>query len=297
MKKKVNIPFAPLPLPLLMRISKNFMGFGAKLNKAFPYLEIELKQAEIDLEGEEYGAIMFVVFVFYFIIVSLIAYLIALRVAPDNALVAAPTVGGILSFLVLVQLSMFPKIKVKKKVRGLERNLIFALRTLLIEIKSGVGLFDSINMVAIGDYGEVSKEFKKAVDEIGTGTREEKALEELAANNPSLFFRRAIWQMVNGLKAGADISDVMTSLVDTLAKEQRNQIREYGSALKILSLVYMMLGVIVPALGLTFLIVLSSFPQIEITEIVFWGLLGFVLVGQFMYLGLLKAKRPNLMGE
>lgn len=295
--KRITIPFAPLPLPILMRISKSFLGFGAKINKAFPYLEIELRQAEIDLSGEEYGAIMFVVSVFYFIVITLITYLIALKFAPDKALIAAPTIGGILVFLILVQLTMLPKIKVRKKVRDLERNLIFALRTLLIEIKSGVSLFDAINMVAAGDYGEVSKEFKKAVEEIDTGTIEEDALEKMAANNPSLFFRRAIWQIVNGLKAGADISTVMTVLVDSLAKEQRNQIRNYGSSLRILSLIYMMLGVIVPALGLTFLIILSSFPKIKITEIVFWILFGFIVVGQFMYLGLIKSKRPNLMGE
>jgi len=57
-----------------------------------------------------------------------------------------------------------------------------------------------------------------------------------------------------------------------------------------------MLGVIVPSLGITFLIVLSSFPQMQLGEILFWMLLGFVMVGEFMYLGILKSKTPNLMG-
>lgn len=295
--KNIRIPFAPLPFPLLKSISRKFMGIGARLNKAFPYMRIELRQAEIEISGEEYGSIIFTVTAFWFLACTAVLYLIALKFDPGKAIIIAPTIGGILSLLIFVQLTMFPKMKVRKKVREVERNLIFALRTILIEVKSGVSLFDAINMVAVGNYGEVSREFKKAIDEIDTGTIEETALEELAANNPSLFFRRAVWQIVNGLKAGADISQIMTALVDALAKEQRNQIREYGGSLRILSLMYMMLGVIVPALGFTFLIILASFPQIKITEIVFWGLFGFILVGQFMYLGLIKSKRPNLMGE
>jgi archaeal flagellar protein FlaJ len=295
--KKTQIPFSPLPASILLRLSGKLVGLGAKVAKAFPYLELELKQAELDFEPEQYGAIMVLMFGFYFVLITILSYVFVRVFDPEKALLIAPTIAGIFSFLIMIQLSVFPKIKVKKKVRELEKNLIFALRTILIEIKSGVSLFDAINMVASGDYGEISKEFKKTIREINTGEPEEKALEDLGANNPSLFFRRAIWQMVSGLKAGADISNVMNALVDSLTKEQQNQVRKYGSSLRLLSLMYMMLGIIVPALGLTFLIILSSFPQIEITELTFWGLLGLVVVGQFMYLGMLKTNRPNLMGD
>ena len=195
-----------------------------------------------------------------------------------------------------MQLSVFPKIKILRKVRDLESNLIFALRTLLIEIKSGISLFDSIRLIANGNFGTVSREFKRAVEEIETGRFQEDVFEELATNNPSLFFRRALWQLVNGLKAGADVSQVLDALVDTLSKEQSNQVRRYGSSLRLLSLMYMMLGVIVPALGLTFLVVLSSFPQIQIQEWMFWAMLAMLGVSQFMFLGILKNNRPSLMG-
>ena len=143
---------------------------------------------------------------------------------------------------------------------------MFALRTILVEIRSGVTLFDAINIVAEGDNGQVSKEFKIAVEKIETGTFQNDALEEMGENNPSLYFRRVIWQLVNGLKAGSDISVIMTALVEDLSKEKTNQVRRYGSSLKILSLLYMMLGAIIPSLGLTFLIILSTFPQIDIGE-------------------------------
>ncbi|MBI4044867.1 MAG: type II secretion system F family protein [Candidatus Diapherotrites archaeon] len=292
---KTQIPFSPLPFPVLLFLAKKFRGIGASISKSMPYLKLDLRYAEIDVSVEDYGGMMFVLFAFYFAVVSLLAYLFAVRFGLTQPVLPALTLGAIMAFLILVQLSLYPKIKVKKKERDIERNLIFSLRTLLVEIKSGVTLFESIKLIAYGDFGGVSREFKKAVKEIETGRIQESALEDIASFNPSFFFRRTLWQLLNGLKAGADVSVVLRSLVDTLAKEQRNQVRKYGSSLKLLSLVYMMLGVIVPALGLTFLIILASFPQIKIQEWMFWGLLIFLLIGQFMFLGVLKTNRPSLI--
>jgi flagellar protein FlaJ len=154
-----------------------------------------------------------------------------------------------------------------------------------------------MKVVAEGNYGAVSTEFHKAVEQINTGTIQEVALERIAENNPSIYFRRTIWQVVNGMRAGADITQVLSESVDSLTDAQSIQIRNYESQMKILSLVYMMLGVIVPALGITFLIVLSSFPQITITDMYFWVLLVFVGIGQFMYMGIVKSKRPSLLGD
>lgn len=297
MMKQTSIPFSPLPTKMLVQFCGRFRGAGARIANAFPYLKLELKQAEIGIDEAEYGAIVLVLSAFYFIWGTALVLFFGMTMFPENALIAAPTLGGIFALLILMQLTMFPKIKVKKKVRDVERNLIFALRTLLIEIKSGVTLFNAINVVAEGHYGAVSREFSKAIEKINTGTNEEDALEEIAAQNPSLFFRRAMWQLLNGLKTGGDISNAIAAMVDTLAKEQANQVRRYGSSLRLLSVVYMMIGVIIPALGLTFLIILGSFPKIAISEFMFWALLLGIIVGQFMYLGMLKSGRPNLMGE
>ena len=254
-------------------------------------------QAEIDIKPIDYGSIIIVLSVFYFIVGSLIAFLVAFRLAPELAIFVSPIAGLIFGFMVFSQLIFYPRIKIKKRVRDIEKNLVFALRTILIEIKSGVSVFDSLKTLAIGNYGEISSEVESAIEKINTGTIEEDALEELGARNPSLFFRRSIWQIVNGLKSGSDLGQVVSTLIESLVGEQKNQIKLYGASLKILSLMYMMLGVIVPALGLTLLIILSTFPQIEIPEIVFWGMLGFLAMGQIMFLGMVKSRRPNLIGE
>jgi len=294
---QANIPFNPFPLEFTLGFARKFLSAGNRVTLMFPFLEKELRQAEINIDKEAYGAAMLLLSIFYFALGFFIVFAFASRLAPASALPAALVLGFAFAFLIFIQLAFYPKIMLKKKVRDVERNLIFGIRTLLVEIKSGVTLFDSIGIVAEGDNGQVSTEFKRAIEKIETGTFQEDALEEMAEMNPSLFFRRAIWQLVNGLKAGSDISTVMTALVETLTKEKENQVRRYGNSLKLLSLLYMMLGAIIPALGLTFLIILSTFPQISIKENVFWGLLIFIGIGQFMYLGIIKSARPTLMGD
>ncbi len=290
----------------MKRITAPIIGLGYRVSKWFPYLELELQQAGIDADAEEYSAIMVFNFAFYFLTFAVLGsallskfvtrtHLVAGVAIPESVILAI-TIGLVISFLIFIQMSMYPKIKTKKKIRAIELNILYALRTMLVQIKSGVNLFDSLSMIADGDFGQLSKEFKKAVDEINTGMSEEAALQKIATENPSPYLRKAIWQIINGLKAGADVADVLNESVSSMTRQQEIEIQKYGGSLRVFSLIYLMIGVIIPALGATFLIVLGSFPKIEIGEMAFWALLGFVGVAQFMLLGMIKSKRPNLMG-
>ncbi len=159
-----------------------------------------------------------------------------------------------------------------------------------------MSLFDSLYMISSTKrYGQLSAELKEAVDSISTGVSEEVALQELAVKNPSPYLRKVLWQIVNGMKAGADVSDVLSESVASITREQQIEIEKYGNSLKMLPLVYLMIGIIIPALGVTFLIVIGSFPKMQISELMFWAMLGALVIAEFMFVGLMKSKRPNLM--
>ncbi len=264
--------------------------------------------ANIDISPEEYGAIVFVLPIIYFFFFILITLLLLSRfittstlffglVIPDFIFVSI-IISIVFSILIFTQLLAYPKIRVKKRVRDIDSHLIFALRTLLIQIKSGVSLFDSMAMVAFSKrFGELGEELKTAVDKINTGYFEEVALEEMARKNPSPNLRKVIWQILNGMKAGSDTSTILEETVNTIVREQQIELKKYDSSLRMLSLMYLMIGVIIPALGITFIIVVGSFPRIEITEIVFWGFLGGIVLMEFVFIGIIKSKRPALMGD
>lgn len=255
------IPVAPIPIPLLKALSAPFLRFSSNAGKMFPTLSYSLKQAELGLNEKEYVAIIYFLVIAYSLILGITTTLLLSRMTEDFLVLGAGT-GLFVGAMVFVQLIMYPQLLLRKRVRTVEKNLVFALRAILVQIKSGVSLFDSMTMVARGDYGAISTEFQKAIDEINTGTPEQEALEALGERNPSPYLRKAIWQIVNGMNAGADISDVLGETVRSMIREQNLAITKYGSQLRVLSLMYMMIGVIMPALGVTLLIILFTFPMV-----------------------------------
>ena len=125
------VPFSPVPVNALRKISRPLMGVGAVFARAFPYLELELEQAEAGIDIDEYGAIMIFLFAFYFLFMAFIIFAIGIKMGAQNVPILSITAGMLIAFLVMMQLSIYPKMLVRKKVRDIERNLVFALRTVL----------------------------------------------------------------------------------------------------------------------------------------------------------------------
>ncbi len=292
-----KIPYALLPEPALQKNSSFFIGLGAALEKSFPFLKLALKQAETDYSPREYLSMCLMAStIFFFFFLSFLTFVLLILDVDNFFLMALMAATAITMFAFFQQIS-YPKIHANRRLRDIERNLLSALQNILIQLNSGVPLFETMVNVSKEDYGEISKEFSKAVKAINGGKDQIEALEDMAAINPSLFFRRAIWQLVNGMKSGANMTTVIQEIIDLLAEEQILQIQRYGSQLNPLAMFYMLVVVIAPSLGMTFMLVLSSFislPEV-MTKMMFWGVYALVTFFQIMFMGIIKSKRPNLL--
>lgn len=237
--------------------------------------------------------------IFFVFSTIIIAVNIIFLAESKGLFLVAPLIGLVLALFVFLQQINYPKLLANKRIRGLERNLLPALQDIMIQINAGVPLFNVLVSISKNDYGDLSTEFERVVREINAGEPEVDALERMVTKNPSLFFRRAIWQLVNGMKEGSDIGSVLHEIIGALTSEQTIQIQNYGSRLNPLAMFYMLIVVVGPALGITFITVMSSFVGLSAlaTKFVLWGVFGMVLFFQIMFIGLIKSKRPNLIGE
>jgi flagellar protein FlaJ len=297
-KIKKEIPF--LREWPIRTLSRNFISIGDFLSKLSPYMPVLLKQSgiseEYKISAREYLAICFFLAssLFFTITVgiSLILYL-----GGSKLIILGPGIGMFVGMLIYIQLVSYPKVLINRRVRDLERNLLFALRNILIQIRSGVPIFNAMVSIAMGNYGQISKEFKSVVEKVESGASVIDTLEEVAVRNPSIYFRRAIWQLVNALKSGSDVAENLSNVISSLSREQIVEIRRYQSTLNPIAMMYMMIAVIAPSLGITVLIILSSFPGMEAigNEFTFWILLAGVTFMQFIFMSIIKTKRPNLM--
>lgn len=295
----LKLPYSIFPAHALEKSSRKFLWIGESLQDFFPFLKINLKRAKIGFSLKEYLSMCFfsssILFVFLLVFLNITFFVADI----ENFYLVATVIALVLTLFVFIQQVSYPKMYANRRIKDIERNLMDALQNMLVQLNSGVPLFDILVNLSKNNYGEISKEFLVVVKEINTGKSQIEALEEVASLNPSLFFRRALWQIINGIKSGADLSQVIKEIINLLSEEQVLQIQRYGSQLNPLAMFYMLLVVIVPSLGMTFLIILSSFisgTSPLIVQMMFWGMFAGVAFFQIMFLGIIKSRRPNLLG-
>lgn len=292
---KNKIPFLPLPYEKVRHVTEHFLGLGENLSKVFPSLEYDLEQSGFDISPRRWMAVAMFAFMFYFLLILGIVFLVTMvaRTEIYRSLTVSMFAGLGIGLGTFLFLSFYPKLSAQKRINDIEKNLPHILHHMLVQVRSGVPLYDTFVSIAKGGYGTLSNEMRMVVNEINTGKSEAEALEKITRGTPSFFFRRVMWQVINALKSGADIGHTLREIVDNLAVEQRVAIKKYGAQLNPLALMYMLFAVIFPTLGITFLLVLASFTGLKFNlELVLTGIIGVLVLFQFMFIGLIKSRRP-----
>ncbi len=295
METKFKVPLTLSSLEILKRRSKKFTNFfrGIKKTKLGSYL----KNIDVKISTAEYLGICFRTFMFSFLILLVIftTFLFLLKV--DIFYLYGFFLALAFSGFVFLRQFNYPKMFLFRKTRDIERNLIPALQDILVQLESGVPIYQILINVSNSDYGNVSLEFKKAVKEIGSGVSQVQALENLIKKSDSNYFKRVLWQISNGMRSGSDMTIVIEDSIDNLNKEQAIQIQSYGNKLNPLIMFYMLTAVILPSLGIAFLIILSSMLGLsaQLVRLVFVGVFVIIILVQITFLGMIKTRRPSLL--
>jgi flagellar protein FlaJ len=302
---KFKIPFTISDVEILKRRSKRFLKYTRpKRSKLDNYLA----GSGTKLDRRQYlaicyRAVLLNLLVFSVIITSILGVMPFLsRGSFSLSGNSSFFVYGLLTAILITGLIFmnqlnYPKIFALNKERNIERNLIPVLQDMMVQLNSGVLMFNIIINISESGYGEASEEFKKIAREINAGVPQIEAIEKHAKINTSKYFRRVLWQISNGMRSGTDMTSVIKEGIDNLIEEQTIQIQSYGGKLNPLIMFYMLIAVIMPALGITFIIIISSilnFPKTMI-YIIFFFIFGFVVFMQIMFHGLIKSRRPSLL--
>ncbi|MFH1585153.1 MAG: type II secretion system F family protein [archaeon] len=291
---KFKVPFTISNIEVLKKRSKPFIKFtGTRKNK----LDIYLRDSGEDISRRQYLSICYRSFLLNLLIFSVLATS-ALGVIRVNYFFYIGVASAFLiSGFVLFNQINYPRIFNVNKSRDLEKNLISVLQDMLVQLNSGVPIFNILLNISNSDYGEVSGEFKKITKEINSGVPQIEALESHGKINNSIYFKRILWQISNGMRAGSDMTAVIEESVRNLNDEQSIQIQSYGSKLNPIVMFYMLIAIVLPSLGITFLIIIASILGLPkgIVQLIFMSIFGMVLFMQIMFLGLIKSRRPSLL--
>lgn len=241
----IKVPFSILPINHLRVIGKRFLSVSEFLKQFLPFLENELKQSEQEVGVKDYISMCVAATLIFFLFIAIILSVIFIKI---GHVYLGIIIASILSFFVFLQQLKYPKLIARRKSKDIERNLLPALRTIYIQLNSGVNLFDIFISISNSNYGELSKLFGKVVKKMNAGAPQIDVLEELERNSSSIYLRKVMWQLINGMKSGSNITTVLNEIIRSLSQEQLIQIEAYGSQLNPLAMFYMLLAVIAPAL-------------------------------------------------
>ena len=262
-----------------------------QIARTVPNLDLKLKQAGIKYSPYDFAKRTLMSSLYMSLGISFALWMFLSKI---GKIALFPVFGWPIIFVVIFFYFMrVPDVRILRKKKDIDSEIVFAGRFLIIEIESGVPLYDAFKNVS-KNYEATGKHFSEIITKIDFGTEMEDALTEEINLTPSASFRKILWQIVNSQQTGADIGGSLKSVINNIAKEQIIQIKEYGRKLNPLAMFYMIIAVILPSIGITMFIVMTTFLDIKIDLAVLLTislLLGFV---QFMFLAMIKSSRPSV---
>ena len=192
--------------------------------------------------------IIAIVFSIITLIITLISYFISLEL-------------GLAIFisilLIAISIVYYPKIKKQNDYASFSKELPYALRQLATELRSGRSLFDSLDSVASSDYGILSLEFSRVLEEIKYGESTENAFLNLEKRVDSKALSRMIYEILTSLRIGANLSNSLSIIADDVNFDIRMKLKEYSEKLNAFVMIYTFLAILAPVILLTMLLAAS----------------------------------------
>ncbi|MFH1785607.1 MAG: type II secretion system F family protein [Candidatus Micrarchaeota archaeon] len=292
-----RIPFLLISFRAVGRLGRRLRGLGKILISLQPGLKTTISKLGYDFSAESYVVGSFIssfLYGFFFCLIMLLA----LSTKPDLDEIIRTSLGaglGIMTVFFMLHL-IYPAILLKKIAMLENKDLLFALREIIMDVDSGIPLFDSIKNVATSDYRQVSAAMDTVVREIETGTSEIDALKHLALKSESEYTKRTVWQMVNALESGASMKNALGGIADALEAANYREIKNYSANLNFMLLMYMLVAAVVPSLGVTFMVLLSAFGGLGVDLFTVGLLVGGSAFLQIVMIGYMNSTRPELFG-
>jgi flagellar protein FlaJ len=191
-------------------------------------------------------------------------------------------------FLLIGFITQYPKMREDKINAQISNELPYALRQMVSELKSGKGLFDTLNSIAISNYYGLSPQISRTLEEIKYGETTENALLNLSKRINSAGLRRTLHQIVGTLKTGGNLSYILSIIAEDISNDLRIKLKEYSQKLNAFVMIYTFLAVLAPVILLVMIIASSTIlgdvipPQLVLVLYIFFFPLIIVFMGIFI---------------
>ena len=169
--------------------------------------------------------------------------------------------GGIYAVSVIMLYTFilyYPQMKVERSYSDLNQELPYALRHMSIELKSGRGLHDAMQTIKDSNYGSLSAEFKRVLEEIKFGKSTEDSLIDMGHRVNSEGLSRAIHQLISTQRVGGNLANSLEIIAQDISFEMNIKLKEFSQKLNSFILIYTFIAILVPVIALIMLMAGST---------------------------------------
>jgi len=278
------------------KIGPRFHAIGVRIIPFYPNVRYDLKNIGVDFPAEHYGTAAFLSAVAWALVACIFLgiFLSAVPSIPIALRIALPLLLGIASFFISMVFYLFyPKMMGKTIGTTIDRELIFAMRDMLIQISSGIPLFTVIENIGSSNYGYVSMEFKRVSTNVKGGSPLLHELEVMAIRTQSEYLKKISWQLVTAIRSGANLTATLKSVVKVLVDYQFSISKSFNAELNFIILIFMLVSAVLPTIGTTVLVIFSVFGMFGISSEVLMGVVAISFLAQAGIVAYVYTKRPN----
>ena len=150
---------------------------------------------------------------------------------------------------------------ITKKAREIDGDLLFVSEYFLVSLESGLPLGNAIkNLSRLKRPG--GEFFKKVYTEFNTGKDLETALYDAIGYSASDSLKILLKRLKDSLNIGVDLRKILENFIEESSQKKIIEIKGYSKKLNPIIMVYLILGIILPSLGVTFFILTAAIIQI-----------------------------------
>ncbi len=245
--------------PLVRQLGKFYLTLKAvtkpleKIISKLPQvkqLSFYLYSANMKISAKQFLAIItsvaLIVFVFSTILLSLLIFTFFQQAPLITKSLLVLIVSLMLTFITIIIGFLIPRRKAMSRGDAVSRELPFALRHMATELKSGLGLYRTIQTIAMADYGELSEEFSRTINEIEEGTDTKLALRHMALRTQSKALRNSLIHVIRALRTGGNLSVIMNDIADDVSFSLKMKIKDFSQKMNFFGTIFIYLAIVIP---------------------------------------------------
>lgn len=213
-------------------------------------IDFYLYSANMKYSARQYVALSvasaLVVFFFVLIMMSIVAALGLGFLTAFGQILVTISISVLAFFFALVIMLLSPRRRARIRGENISMELPFALRHMATELRAGIGLYRTLQAIAVADYGDLSEEFARTINEIEEGTDTKLALRHMAQRCQSKALANALMHVIRALKTGGNLSDIMNEIAEDVAFELRTKVRDFAEKMNFFGVIFIFVAIVLP---------------------------------------------------